>query len=647
MTVAPDATVGDLQRALVDHAVARDVRVADGASLWTDAGPLQTVTGADGPQSGDRLWLSTYPPSGHVTVVSGAGDGGPVPLGSSVQDRTLAPVVAPPPERWWDRWLGRDPDLSGVRERLEDVRDAIEDEAAERHAAHPPVHTLLAGAVRRRRDDPDLLKVRLGTGTVPSRVRVEVGDSEHAGARALLEKIAAEAAVVPGAPVVLDLDADRAVGVVGDAGGVHGLVRSVLAQIAARHDAADVEIAALLTPASVRSFEWLRWLPHAQHLAASAAGADAIVTRLLERTDPFPRVVVIAEPGAVEPRALDRLALDMQAARIVWMGETQAPAPGWCRRTVAIDGDDLAPETVRVEDVDQLARRLAPERRSVHGPVGITDVLGGPPAPADVASAWSVSDAGFLDAPIGVAEDGTMSIDLVDAGPHALVTARSGRRHRRAVADVGGGAGRPPPTRAGGRPAPRYRSRTVGWGASAPCARRAGGTVAAAGLAAGRAGAPGRPAHQRPRGRPGGAGRDRPGRVSAPAARRRRRTVRRDGVGSRRRGRGRSRPGRPSRARHHRPRPGRRCRARRHRPAHRPPPGRPRHGRGAPVPGGVGDAAPPAWRRRPSAGRAARLRYRAADPGCTGPSTPSSRTCSARSVLAFERSGREKPAHLP
>ena len=58
--------------------------------------------------------------------------------------------------------------------------------------------------------------------------------------------------------------------------------------------------------------------------------------------------------------------------------------------------------------------------------VGLTDVLGGPPAPADVATAWSVSDGGFLGAPVGLGADGVCTLDLVDQGPHALVAGTSG-----------------------------------------------------------------------------------------------------------------------------------------------------------------------------------------------------------------------------
>lgn len=358
-------------------------------------------------------------------------------------------------------------------ERVAEVAVAVEEERVDRRRALPPVSQLIEEARTRRpslwargRDSPDLLVLRLGTADVRSRIEVSVesgGDPDlHRGA---VQRLATAAATVPAVPVPLDLDDAVNVGFHGPAELVDGVVRSVLGQVVARHGPEDVVVVALLAPSALRSFEWLRWVPHVRssasplpgdHLAVWPESIAEVLGALLDvANEPrdFPRIVVVVHQDAtVDRAALGRLLDAAPAAgiRVLWVGDDEALMPRQCTTVVRIaDGAGRSicsttdsrsePVAFTAESMDgawldRLARHLAPLRDassvarvgSIPRTVGLTDVLGGTPAPADVASAWTLSDGGFLAAPVGVGPEGVLSLDLVDHGPHALVAGTSG-----------------------------------------------------------------------------------------------------------------------------------------------------------------------------------------------------------------------------
>ncbi len=363
--------------------------------------------------------------------------------------------------------------LRRLDDRVADVRVAAEEERVHRRRALPHMSQLIEETRTRRpslwargRDAPDLLSVRLGTADVRSRLDVEVesgGDDELR--RTAVERLAAASGTVTQAPVPLDLDTAVTVGFHGDADLVDGVVRSVLGQVVARHGPEDIVVAALLAPAALRSFEWLRWVPHVRssasplpgdHLAVWPEAIAEVLGSLLDvANEPrdFPRIVVVVhEDAAVDRAALGRL-LDVApdaGMRVIWVGRDEALLPRQCTTVVRVadgPGRSICSSTDSASDpvaftaetmdgawLDRLARHLAPLRDassvarvgSIPRMVGLTDVLGGTPAPADVASSWSVSDGGFLGAPVGIGPDGTFELDLVDQGPHTLIAGTSG-----------------------------------------------------------------------------------------------------------------------------------------------------------------------------------------------------------------------------
>lgn len=123
------------------------------------------------------------------------------------------------------------------------------------------------------RDAPDLLSVRVGTAAARSRLVVEVDQGGDADLRRIAEERLREAAAtVTDVPVALDLDRAVVVGFHGDADVVDGAVRSIVGQLAARHGPEDVVLVALLAPSALRSYEWLRWIPHTRSGASPLPG---------------------------------------------------------------------------------------------------------------------------------------------------------------------------------------------------------------------------------------------------------------------------------------------------------------------------------------------------------------------------------------
>lgn len=365
---------------------------------------------------------------------------------------------------------------------LAEVEEAKAAELADRHQALPPLAELAAVAAERRRElwgrdrtSPDVLALRLGTATLPSRIATEVETGGDDDLRREAEQRLAEAAAhVVGAPVLLDLERAAVVGLHGDADAVDGLARSLLAQVAVRHGPEDVVVAALVGPRALAAHEWLRWLPHVRSSASPIAGAHLAawpddVTALLgvlldvvaDRTagaaarGEGPRlVVVVHEDAAVDRSALGRLldAAPAAGVRVLWVGRDEALLPRQCRVVVHVSGDAglvtstdpdvealrFTPELASVGGpggVDAIARHLAPLRdvssvsqaSALPAVVELADVV--PSGPDRIVAAWEASKAGRFEglaATVGTGPGGPFVLDLVEHGPHALVAGTSG-----------------------------------------------------------------------------------------------------------------------------------------------------------------------------------------------------------------------------
>lgn len=149
--------------------------------------------------------------------------------------------------------------------------------AAQRDAAQacfPDPDTLPGVAARgdglweRRPGDEDFGAVRLGRGRVPARRPVRVARDHGPLAEAdpdladAADRLVAATATLAGTPVVIPLGRLGSVAVVGRQEDSRALVAAWVAGLATFHAPAELRIMALVPLSAVRSWSWLKWLPH-------------------------------------------------------------------------------------------------------------------------------------------------------------------------------------------------------------------------------------------------------------------------------------------------------------------------------------------------------------------------------------------------
>ncbi|SCG52457.1 type VII secretion protein EccCa [Micromonospora inositola] len=340
----------------------------------------------------------------------------------------------------------------------------------------------------RRPGDPDFAVVRLGVGPqtlatplVPPVTRpLEELEPMTAGA---LRRFLDAYSVVPDLPVALSLRSFARVFVRGPAGArgagspaAQALVRAVLAQLAVFHAPDELLIAVCAGPERRGLWDWVKWLPHAQHpsradalgpvrlVTSSAAELERLLDEVLASRSRFspvgpatdaPHVVVVLDGGDLTgatdlagdggidavtvidldtppPRLLDRYALllDLRDGRLHSHSAEGAAEVG------AADALELA-------DAEAVARRLAPLRLAgtVRGPdappgaePGLPELLGlGDSESFTAEQGWAPRPArDRLRVPIGVGADGgAIELDLKESaqdgmGPHGLLIGATG-----------------------------------------------------------------------------------------------------------------------------------------------------------------------------------------------------------------------------
>lgn len=258
------------------------------------------------------------------------------------------------------------------------------------------------------------LSVRLGTGSAPSRCRIELpaGNETEPQFLRTLARTAEQYHLVHGVPVLAELRSSGALGIAGPAGVRADVARALAVQLVGTHSPAELAVAALTSPASRGTWSWLEWLPHTgsvhsplagEHLADNPGAGASLLSRLEElvearRPEPAelrgsldaddedrlptpvtPAVVVIVEDDAPVDRArLIRLAERGPDAgvHVLWSAASVGALPAAARSflLVADPGQPASIGQVRLgelsypvvfETVDaatalSLARSLAP-----------------------------------------------------------------------------------------------------------------------------------------------------------------------------------------------------------------------------------------------------------------------------------------------
>src|SRR5215469_3816610 len=274
------------------------------------------------------------------------------------------------------------------------VREAIGQQARSQLWNHPDPECLWSFAMssrrwERRQEDPDFAEVRIATGPqrlalrlVPPETR-PVQDLEPITAGALRAFIAAHR-MVPELPIAVALRKYPLVSFSGDDRVARAVTRALVAQAATFHAPEDLRIALCADPGRMRSWEWLKWLPHALHPRLTDGAGPARLIRddlgeleellgadLAERprfrpgqaSDGHAQLVVVLDGGRVPPGCQ----LAMGGAHAVTVLDLQA--------VLGRAADDRPVLRLRVSRDEIMTVAVEPGGEEVVTPIGRPDRL--------------------------------------------------------------------------------------------------------------------------------------------------------------------------------------------------------------------------------------------------------------------------------
>ncbi len=352
----------------------------------------------------------------------------------------------------------------------------VDERAARRRDLPDPAALLLfatgprARLWERRRTDPDFLHVRVGTADVPSEVSLtDPARADHE--RALLW-------TAPDVPVGLPLEQVGVTGVAGHDDLRRQVAGWIVAQVAALHSPADVDVVVLSAADGEAAWNWMRWLPHVRRgddsevLAGIGTDEETTNRRVAElmsimerrkaalndrntisssRGVSFPPLLVVLD-GARRIRLLPGLITLLRDGPKLGMiflciDSDERLLPEECRAVVSI-GDGVATvrrtgsatvEGIRLDVVspqwcERLGRALAPvkdvssEDLSSTLPLSsrLLDVLKLDPPTPEAIQGWWTTVGRTTKAVIGEGMDGPFAVDVKADGPHGLVAGTTG-----------------------------------------------------------------------------------------------------------------------------------------------------------------------------------------------------------------------------
>lgn len=314
------------------------------------------------------------------------------------------------------------------------LKNAADQRTHEYHR-HPDPDSLrqLCGSRRmweRGTGDPDVLEVRLGTGTTALCTPVAVPDSGATEdldpvCAVSLRRTVAAVGTVPQMPVVVALQAFRFLGISGS--GAAGLARAIVAQLVFHHGPETIGISAL-----GGGWDWVKWLPHTRDVDAAAHRVlivDSVTTTGTEDFIDDTYWHVIIDVGTRQATALGERAeqegLSLQAEGELIIHTTAGPESLGVAEQLSESGALV------------LARRLTAYRRpagaggATNGDLpsllGLRDI-----AELTPETMWTPRGARRLAVPVGLSGAGTpMVVDLKESahggmGPHGLCIGATG-----------------------------------------------------------------------------------------------------------------------------------------------------------------------------------------------------------------------------
>ncbi|MET0578624.1 MAG: FtsK/SpoIIIE domain-containing protein [Ilumatobacteraceae bacterium] len=369
-----------------------------------------------------------------------------------------------------------------IAKRRTEIDAALIAERAERIDQSPDLADLARRATLRtldlwprQRSDDEFLQIRLGLGTVRSRVKVE---RETSGDDELCDAVNAGAAGfdrLPAVPICVNLSQLGVFGLHGNQSDVAAMCSSVLIQASTLHSPEDL-VVAVVEGRDTGLGTWAKWLPHSRsatspvagsHLTATPEAAADLVRQLIAvartRTGAddhadhrWPWILVVLDESADLDPALVSQLLELcptAGISVIVAVEVDARVPRQARATFRCvpstrgalssvwytepqtPSEEFEPEPANARLIDQVAMSLAPLRDATSASattaipriVPLLSLFGPePPTPLSVTSTWSAPMAYGLRAPIGMGPSGPLVLDLVEHGPHALIGGTSG-----------------------------------------------------------------------------------------------------------------------------------------------------------------------------------------------------------------------------
>ncbi|WP_461144288.1 type VII secretion protein EccCa [Salinifilum aidingensis] len=321
-----------------------------------------------------------------VGMMAGGGQGGGQKKSEMNEDR-----------KDYLRYLGQ------MRDR---AREAADEQRQAREWVHPDPQTLwsVAGTRRmweRRPGDNDFCQLRVGRGSQRLETRLvppqtgPVDELEPITTLALRRFVRAHS-LVPDLPIAMSLRGFAAIGLQGERELTRSVARAMVAQLATFHAPEDVRIAVASAGRARGEWDWVKWLPHAQHptetdgigprrlMSGSLGSIEEMLSEQLADRQRFqrnaaapegePHIVIVIDDAEISRE--EHLVLEGGLAGVTMLDLSESLGRVTQRRgmRMVVDPDRIgargasgvewfgAPDTLTMSEASAMSRRLSPYR---------------------------------------------------------------------------------------------------------------------------------------------------------------------------------------------------------------------------------------------------------------------------------------------